>query len=146
MPDPLPDDREAASLLARLETFRRFAEQHGELRSADGRLLWLLSDGHPRTLREIADNLNLEQSTVNRQVNAAVKAGLLSRSPGSGRAGLFEATAEGKERFEVALGQHLELYDAALDALTDRPAFLAELARFVEAYGDAVRRAAWSTR
>ena len=43
------------------------------------RLLWVLSDGVPRTLRELAEALDLEQSTVNRQVNAALSAGYLER-------------------------------------------------------------------
>lgn len=147
MTDRLPDDREMASLLYRLETLRRVAEQQGELRAADGRLLWLLSDGRARTLREIADDLNLEQSTVNRQVNATVKAGLLSRSHETGRtAWVFTGTPEGLAAFERSLRQHLGLYDRALAAIPQahRRDFLDHFAQFVDAYGDELRRAAWS--
>ncbi|MCH5644785.1 MarR family winged helix-turn-helix transcriptional regulator [Gordonia sp. ABSL49_1] len=42
-------------------------------------ILWLLSDGRPRTLRQLTVDLDLEQSTVNRQVNAAIKHGYLER-------------------------------------------------------------------
>ncbi|WP_245672914.1 MarR family transcriptional regulator, partial [Aldersonia kunmingensis] len=42
-------------------------------------ILWTLSDGNPRTLREIGEELDLEQSTVNRQVNAAIRNGYLER-------------------------------------------------------------------
>ena len=42
-------------------------------------LLWILSDGKPRTLRQLTDAMQLEQSTVNRQVNAAIKHGHLER-------------------------------------------------------------------
>ena len=38
-------------------------------------ILWRLWEG-PRTLRELSVELELEQSTVNRQVNAAIKAWL----------------------------------------------------------------------
>lgn len=146
-PRSLPDDREVASLLVRLDTYRRVAEQSGELRPADGRLLWLLSDGRPRTLRDIAEELNLEQSTVNRQVNAALKSGLVSRSREKGSpAWLFAGTEEGVALFERALTQHLALFDRALEAVpsTDRQGFIAALGAFVDAYGDALRRNTWS--
>lgn len=146
-PRHLPDDREVASLLARLDTFRRVAEQSGELRPADGRLLWLLSDGRPRTLRDIAEELNLEQSTVNRQVNGALKSGLVNRFREKGSsAWLFEGTETGIAGFERALAQHLGLFDRALEALpsADRARFIADLAAFVDAYGDALRRTTWS--
>ncbi len=42
-------------------------------------ILWVLSDGRPRTLRQLTEELELEQSTVNRQVNAAIKHGYLER-------------------------------------------------------------------
>ncbi|GAB3581188.1 MarR family winged helix-turn-helix transcriptional regulator [Calidifontibacter terrae] len=146
MTAPLPDDREVASLLNRLDTSRRVAEQQGELRAADGRLLWLLSDGRGRSLREIAEELNLEQSTVNRQVNAALKTGLVGRSRAGGRSWQFAVTEQGKQAFEVGLAEHLSLFAGALTAVADRPAFLADLARFVDAYADQVRRATWSSR
>ena len=41
------------------------------------RLLWLLVESGPQTLAEVTSALGLERSTVNRQVNAAVAAGLL---------------------------------------------------------------------
>lgn len=42
-------------------------------------ILWVLADGRSRTLRELTVDLDLEQSTVNRQVNAAIKNGYLER-------------------------------------------------------------------
>ena len=41
-------------------------------------ILWRLWEG-PRTLRELSVELELEQSTVNRQVNAAIKHGYIER-------------------------------------------------------------------
>ena len=68
-----------AAALHHLDLSRRVVEQRADIGVADMRLLWLLSDDRARTLREIADDLTLEQSTVNRQVNAALAAGLLRR-------------------------------------------------------------------
>ena len=65
------------------------------------RLLWLLSDSSPRTLRQLAEGLDLEQSTVNRQVNAALAAGYLERYavPGS-PSKLIRPSTAGDEAFE----------------------------------------------
>lgn len=146
-PAALPQDREVASLLSSLQRVRRVTEQHASLNAADGRLMWLFSDRQPRTLRQIAESLDLEQSTVNRQVNAALAAGLLTRNRQSGRAAwLFEATDSGLERFERDLSVHLGLLDQALGNLPseERERFLELLSAFVDGYGDAVRRQTWS--
>lgn len=144
---PLPQDREVASLLSSLQRVRRVTEQHASLNAADGRLMWLFSDRQPRTMRQIAESLDLEQSTVNRQVNAALAAGLLTRNRQSGRvAWLFEATDTGLERFERDLAVHLDLLDQALGNLPvdEREQFLELLSAFVDGYSDAVRRQTWS--
>ncbi len=138
----LTRDRALASLLVRLDVHRRLAEQHSPLGAADARLLWLLSDRQPRTLREIAAALRLEQSTVNRQVNGALAAGLVRRLTEPGRpARLIEPTDEGIAAFESATAIALGGYDDGLAALGDDDAarFLELLERFVQAYGDAVR-------
>lgn len=137
----LPDDRRLASLVGWLEVDRRLAEDRSALNQADGRLLWFLSDGAPRTLKEIADGLNLEQSTVNRQVNAALSAGHLRRFAEAGRsARLVEPTAEGLAIYEAASSRALGAYAAALAALGDESEkFLELFERFVGAYGETVR-------
>ncbi len=64
-------------------------------------ILWVLSDGTPRTLRELSEGLGLEQSTVNRQVNAAIKHGYLERFAVEGQLSRrIRPTAEGVEAFE----------------------------------------------
>ncbi|MEL7978044.1 MarR family winged helix-turn-helix transcriptional regulator [Isoptericola sp. F-RaC21] len=139
--DELSGGRRAAGLLFRLDVHRRLAEHRSPLGTADGRLLWLLSDGRARTLREIAEALRLEQSTVNRQVNGALAAGLLRRFTAPGRsARLLEPTEEGLARFEDATSQALGGYADGLAALgDDAGVFLELLGRFTEAYGEAVR-------
>ncbi|WP_110588004.1 MarR family winged helix-turn-helix transcriptional regulator [Microbacterium suaedae] len=136
----LSRDRELAGLLARLDVHRRFAEQRSALGTADARLLWLLSGGEPRTLRQISDALRLEQSTVNRQVHAAVAAGLVRRVDGPGPARHFAPTEHGRELYDDVVAASLGAHDAALAALGDEAEdFLGMLARVVDAYGAAVR-------
>lgn len=101
------------------------------------RLLWLFADGRARTLKEIAAELSLEQSTVNRQVNAALDSGLLERMRRSGgNAYEFDRTAEGRRVFEEDTGRSLGAYATALEAMGDDDAErLLQLAeRFVEHY------------
>lgn len=127
----------AVVTVARLERARRAAEAASTLGLADQRLLWLFSDGRPRTLREISEELGLEQSTVNRQVNAALAAGRVRRfrEPGQS-AHLFLATEEALDRFAQDVGVHLAQYEAGLAAVPEpqRADFLANLTAFVAAY------------
>ncbi|GAA1723825.1 hypothetical protein GCM10009809_19540 [Isoptericola hypogeus] len=138
---PVTPDRRLASLLYRLDLHRRLAEHRSPLGTADGRLLWLLADRGPSTLREISDALGLEQSTVNRQVNAALDAGLLRRFTEPGRsARVIEPTEQGTAAFEDATTTALDAYGDGLRVLGDDTAeFLEQLGRFVDAYGEAVR-------
>jgi DNA-binding MarR family transcriptional regulator len=136
----LSPDRHVAWMLRRLEQARRTGEQRADLGAADQRLLWLFQDRRPRTLKEIAEQLGLEQSTVNRQVNAALKEGLLRRYREAGQAArLVVATDEGLARFDADLELLLGAYTQALAALDEqeRPWFLSRLTRFVEGYEEA---------
>jgi len=138
---PLPPGRRLAAELLVFDRQRHAVSLRSTLASAELRLLWLFSDGRARTMREIADELRLEQSTVNRQVNGAIQAGHLYRfeEPGS-PARLVAATPEGRERFTVETELVLELYDQALASLgdEDRSRLLELFGRFVDAYADAV--------
>ena len=134
-------DGRLAGLLARLDQQRRLAGQRQSLGIAEGRLLWLLIDRGPRTLREVADDLELEQSTVNRQVNAALAAGLVHRYREAGRpARLVAPTPRGRAVFERDVDRMLRLYRAGLAELgaDDADRLVALLDRFVTAYGSAV--------
>ena len=66
-----------AAAVSALANARRSAESRSRLGKANNRLLWLFTDLRPRTLKQIAEDLALEQSTANRQVNAALSAGIL---------------------------------------------------------------------
>lgn len=139
-PKPPTVARRLAADLFRLDRRRYAVEHQATLGAADLRLLWLLSDGPARTLREIAEALDLEQSTVNRQVNKAIRTGHLHRYTESGSpAALVAPTAQGRERLERDVALVMRLYDDALDELgEEKDDFLRLMTRFVDAYGEAV--------
>lgn len=132
--------RRMARLLSRFDVMRRAEEQGSELRLAEGRLLWLLtSGGPPRSLKQIAQDLELEQSTANRQVNAAVRCHLVRRfrAPGA-HTWLFEATPEGAATYERSLCRHLARIGDALAALPggERDRLVHAFAAFITAYDE----------
>ena len=65
---------------------RRYTSLEGALlESSAFRILWRLDEKGPLTQRELADELHLELSTINRQVNSALRQGLVERDPAPGR-------------------------------------------------------------
>lgn len=130
-------ERRLAAVLVRLDNQRRVQENKLRLGVADLRLLWLFSDGQPRTLKEIAVELHLEQSTVNRQVNAATSSGLLARMRRRGSAAYeFDRTAAGGQAYEEDTATTLGAYSAALDAMgsDDAERFVTLAQVFLEHY------------
>jgi DNA-binding MarR family transcriptional regulator len=121
---------------------RRHANVEGtELDLSAFKLLWVLSDGRPRTLRELADELDLELSTINRQVNAAVRTGLLERftvpdSPSKP----VRPTAEGRRLYDHDYAIQADLYRSVLAEIGAEPA--RELTRGLRAFNDAYDRRA----
>lgn len=70
------------------------------LESSAFRILWLLEESGPRTLRELSEDLQLERSTINRQVNAAIRHGYVERVAAAGRSGgLVRPTPEGHRAY-----------------------------------------------
>ena len=129
----MDDDRMLRQLgdeLMRLSRRRAQTYPGSELDTSAFRLLWLLTEGPSRTLRELADELQLDQSTVNRQVNAAIKHGLVERYavPGS-PSRLLRPTAAGRAAYVHDAALRAEVYQAVLDELgADRSgALVAEL-------------------
>lgn len=142
--DHAPPERRLASALTRLDKERRALEGAQRLGTADLRLLWLLADDRPRTLREIAHELGLEQSTVNRQVNAALGVGLLERTRrAEGSAYEFTRTTHGKQTFGEVSDISMGAYATALHELgeADTELLVALLQRFLEHFRVAVASA-----
>ena len=99
---------------------RRRAQVHPEavLDASAFRLLWLLTEGPPRTLRELADELQLDQSTVTRQVNAAIGHGLVERyAVAASPSRLLRPTEAGRAAYRHDGALRAEVYAAALDEL-----------------------------
>lgn len=122
--------------LGRWDRTRRLVDLHSELGVAESRLLWLFGDEQARTLRDVADEIGLEQSTVNRQVNAALAEGLLDRRREPGQsAHLFRISEVGRDLLTRATTEHIASHTAALSALPAgaREGFGALLNTYVEA-------------
>lgn len=92
--------RDVVEELLRMRRRRNEIDAQAILDSSAFHILWLLEDGQARTLRELSVGLDLEQSTVNRQVNAAMKRGYLERVQVPGCASWkHRPTAAGWEAF-----------------------------------------------
>ena len=129
----MDDDRMLRQLgdeLMRLSRRRAQTYPGSELDTSAFRLLWLLTEGPPRTLRELAEELQLDQSTVNRQVNAAIKHGLVERyAVPDIPSRLLRPTEAGRAAYVHDAALRAEVYQAVLDELSaDRSgALVAEL-------------------
>ncbi len=123
--------------LARLERGRRAVDGRARLGTADLRLIWLLVEEGPRTMKEISHDLGLEQSTVNRQVNAALKAGYLEPVEKVGRgARTLAPTDEGHDLFASDMRLVMAVLEEALAAVPEDEAnrFMENLVTFSAAY------------
>jgi len=137
---PSPAHRDVALELQRLSQRRKTTQPGMRLETSAFAILWILADEQPRTLRQLTERLDLEQSTVNRQVNAAIKNGYLERFEVPDCASkLIRPTALGRREFEhdgELRGQRLT---AVLDDLA--PGRIADLAHQLRALNDAFDRA-----
>jgi DNA-binding MarR family transcriptional regulator len=104
------------------------------------RILWRLQEVGPRTLRDLADELQLEQSTVNRQVNVAIRHGLVERFEVEDQVSrLLRPTERGREAYEHDGRLRAEVLSEALaDLGADRAGAMIE---DLTAFNDALDRA-----
>ena len=80
------------------------------------RLLWLLDEGPARTQRDLAHELQLDPSTITRQVRAAIEQHLLERYDEDG-VRVLRTTAAGRAAYEHDGGLRGALYTSALEEL-----------------------------
>ncbi|MGW8816038.1 MarR family winged helix-turn-helix transcriptional regulator [Gordonia terrae] len=132
-----PVHRDLAQELLRMSRRRSLVHAGVGLERSAFAILWILSDGRPRTLRELTADLQLEQSTVNRQVNAAIKHGYVERfEVEDSLSKLIRPTEAGREAFRrdgLLRAQRLEQVFADL-APGSPQALLHELRAFNDAY------------
>lgn len=89
--------RALGSEVMRLTRRRATSYPGSVLEDSAFRILLLLVEEGPKSLRELADELQLEQSTISRQVTAAIGHGLVERYGGSPR--LVRPTDAGREAY-----------------------------------------------
>ena len=106
-------------------------------------LRYLQQDG-PQNVSALADRLNLDGSTVTRQVTALQHDGLVERQrdPNDGRGTVVEATEVGLKQVDAIRAARIALYDKVLSDWTpdDRERLAGMLVRLTEALDDYVRR------
>lgn len=136
-----PDLAALGDELLRLQRRRTTTYAGSVLDTSAFRILRVLSDGEPRTMRQLAEELELEQSTVNRQVHAAIDAGHLERYDVEGSVSkLLRPTASGLAAFDHDGRLRAALIQGALDALGPGRGtrLVADLKDFNDAWDEAV--------
>lgn len=139
--DELADVSVLGGELLRLQRRRTTVYDGVVLDNSAFRLLWVLSDGTPRTLRQLAEDVDLEQSTVNRQVNAALAAGYLERFAVTGSPSkLWRPSAAGERAYEHDGRIRAELISHALTDLgaTRAARLIEDLRAFNDAWDSAL--------
>ena len=102
----------------RLSRRRVLAPTGAELDQSVFRILWAVAEGGPLSMRELERELQVEQSTVSRQVKGAVAQGLveLELTPGR-RERLVRLTPEGTRAYQRDGNLRLEVFRRTLDRL-----------------------------
>ncbi|HEY5852580.1 MAG TPA: MarR family winged helix-turn-helix transcriptional regulator [Aldersonia sp.] len=138
-PWPSPEHRNVVTELWRISQRRKMTHPGVRLDASAFAILLILSDGRPRTLRELTEDLDLEQSTVNRQVNAAIKHGYLERVGVPDCASkLIRPTEHGRREYEHDGALRAQRLTAVLDEIS--PGTLEGLVRELRAFNDAYDR------
>lgn len=122
--------------LLRVSRLRAASYAGSRLDNSAFRILWLLVEQGPLTQRQLAEELQLERSTVTRQVAAALERGLVERHETAGRAGrVLRPTAAGEEAYRHDGRLRADRLTAALAALGPERAerLVADLAAFNDA-------------
>lgn len=103
----------------------------------------LQQDG-PQNVSMLADRLNLDGSTVTRQVTALQHDGLVERQrdPNDGRGTVVEATEEGLTQVDTVRAARMALYDKVLQdwSPAEREALAVMLGRLTRSIDEYVRR------
>jgi DNA-binding MarR family transcriptional regulator len=128
--------------LLRISRRRVQAPEGVQLDLSAFRILWLLVQRGPSTHREIGEELQLEQSTVSRQVKAAVAHGLVERAEAEGTQRL-QATEQGLEAYRADRQVRAAAFRAALAELG--PSRVQRLLEDLMAFNDALERASSPT-
>lgn len=144
-PPPVSDEtlRRLHTELVRLGR-RRATPQSALLDASAYKILWLVVEHGPHTLRGLASYLQLDQSTINRQVHAVIAHGFVERyddPDASGR--LIRATEAGAEAYRHDAEIRSEGLRAIVNTLGERST--ADLADGLASFNDAIDEAVESS-
>ncbi|SEC91427.1 DNA-binding transcriptional regulator, MarR family [Nocardioides exalbidus] len=129
--------------LMRLGRRRETGSSVTDLDASAFKILWLVVEHGPHTLRGLSEGLQLEQSTINRQVHAAVDRGWVERYDDPDcPAMLVRATAPGETAYRLEADARAEGLREIVNTLGDRATsdLAGGLARFNDAIDDAIGR------
>lgn len=125
--------------LLRVSRLRAASYPGSRLDNSAFRILWLLVERGPATQRELSEDLQLERSTVTRQVAAALERGLLERYDDPARSGrVLRPTAAGEDAYRHDGQLRADRLSAALDALG--PEVSTQMVEALRAFNDALDR------
>ncbi len=107
------------------------------------KILWLLQDAGSMSMKDLASELMLDQSTVSRQVKASIERGLIERHDDGSTTRMIRATDKGLKVYEQEASLRAAVIREALETMgVDRAAeFVGELTVFNDALDDAYARA-----
>lgn len=141
-PAPVTDEtlRALSNELVRLGRRRETSSPETTLDASAYKILWLVVEHGPRTLRELAQDLKLDQSTINRQVHAVIGHGYAERyadpeSPGM----LVRATPAGEAAYRSDSQVRTEGLRGIVNTLGEQ--VTADLADGLASFNDAIDEA-----
>ncbi len=133
---------ELAFLVRRLEAARR--KYHDGLERAHYLLLLLLEGEKRQSVGSLAEHVNLDASTVTRQIAAMKQAGLVEKhgNPDDRRGGFVAITAAGREAIAEVRARRLERVERGFHDWRDseRQEFARLMAKFNEGLSTALNR------
>lgn len=145
-PAPVTDAtlRRLSNELVRLKRRRGTSSSAMMLDASAYKILWLVVDHGPRTLRALAEDLQLDQSTINRQVHAVIGHGYAERYDDPDSPGLLvRATPAGEAAYRSDSQVRADGLRAIVDTLGEQAVaeLVAGLADFNDAIDEAVEDA-----
>ncbi len=129
--------RALSNELVRLGRRREMTSAARTLDASAFKILWILVEDGPHTLRGLADYLGLDQSTINRQVHAVIGHGFVERydEPDSA-AKLIRATAAGEAAYRSDSEIRRDGLRAIVNTLGEQST--ADLAQGLASFNDAI--------